>query len=172
MQRYRPQIVGWCRRWGLQDADAQEVTQMVLLRLAVKMRTFAYDPERRFRAWLQTLTRHAWSDLIADQKRASPGSGRVQGIELVESLEARDDLEDRLAEAFDLELLQIATDRVRARLQESTWRAFHLTTIEGLSGADAASRLQMTVAAVFKAKSNVQKKIRAEVEQIECEWSP
>ena len=44
VERYSPRIYGWCRRWNLQEADAQDVTQDVLLRLADKMRTFAYDP--------------------------------------------------------------------------------------------------------------------------------
>jgi RNA polymerase sigma-70 factor (ECF subfamily) len=172
VQRYRPQILSWCQRWRLQDADAQEVTQMVLVRLAVKMRTFAYDPERRFRAWLMTLTRHAWSDLIADQQRAPLGSGAIHNVERLQTLEARNDLEARLAEAFDLELLELATDRVRARFQESTWQAFQLTAMEGLSGLEAASRLKMSVASVFKAKSNVQKRLREEIERLDTEWSP
>ena len=49
MARYGPKIHAWCRRWGLQEADAQDVTQMVLLRLSVKVREFVYDPSRSFR---------------------------------------------------------------------------------------------------------------------------
>src|SRR4051812_44928236 len=60
--RYGPIIYGWCRRWELQEADAQDLTQDVLVKLAEKMRSFAYDPSRSFRAWLKTLTRHALRD--------------------------------------------------------------------------------------------------------------
>src|SRR5262249_57495976 len=59
VERYGRRIYGWCRQWGLQEADAQDVTQDVLLRLARKMRSFAYDPSRSFRGWLRTLTHHA-----------------------------------------------------------------------------------------------------------------
>ena len=38
--RYGEKILDWCRRWRLQEADAQDVSQTVLLRLAVKLRTF------------------------------------------------------------------------------------------------------------------------------------
>jgi RNA polymerase sigma-70 factor (ECF subfamily) len=31
--RYRPRILQWCRGWGLQESDAQDVTQDVLLKL-------------------------------------------------------------------------------------------------------------------------------------------
>src|SRR6516162_1842099 len=55
--RYGPQIGAWCRRWGLQEADAEDVTQSVLTLLSAKLRDFSYDPKRRFRAWLKTVTR-------------------------------------------------------------------------------------------------------------------
>ena len=34
---YGSSIYKWCRRWGLQDADAQESTQEVLLKLVGAM---------------------------------------------------------------------------------------------------------------------------------------
>ena len=46
VDHYGTKIYAWCRRWGLQEADAQDVTQNVLLKLADKMRTFTYDPSR------------------------------------------------------------------------------------------------------------------------------
>ena len=42
--QYGPTLYRWCRGLGLQEADAEDVTQMVLLRLVAKLRTFAYDP--------------------------------------------------------------------------------------------------------------------------------
>src|SRR4051812_7815626 len=67
--RYGPLIRSWCRRWGLQDADAEDVAQAVLLRLADKLRTFQYDAARSFRGWLRTIAHHAWCDLIEGNKR-------------------------------------------------------------------------------------------------------
>src|SRR5262249_4514938 len=52
-QRYGRKIYAWCRRWNLQEADAEDLTQNVLLKLAEKMQTFVYDPEKSFRAWLK-----------------------------------------------------------------------------------------------------------------------
>jgi RNA polymerase sigma-70 factor (ECF subfamily) len=64
VQRYGPRIFQWCRRWGLQQADAEDVTQGVLLRVAQRMRTFRYDPGRSFRAWLKKVAHDAWVDLL------------------------------------------------------------------------------------------------------------
>jgi hypothetical protein len=41
--RYGPRIEAWCRRWGLQEADVQDVTQTVLVRLATKLRGFVHS---------------------------------------------------------------------------------------------------------------------------------
>ena len=49
---YGPKIRGWCRQRGLQPADAEDVTQDVLLRLSRALKTFTYDPSRTFRGWL------------------------------------------------------------------------------------------------------------------------
>jgi RNA polymerase sigma-70 factor (ECF subfamily) len=167
VRRYGPRIESWCRRWGLQEADVQDVSQMVLVRLATKLRGFAYDPSGSFRAWLKTLTRHAWSDYVADQGRAVAGAGGSGMFEALHAVEARDDLEQRMEEAFDLELLELATNRVRERVEAHTWEAFQLTALEGLSGAEAAHRLGLPVASVFKAKSNVQKMLQEEIAQLE-----
>jgi RNA polymerase sigma-70 factor (ECF subfamily) len=72
-----------------------------------------------------------------------------------------------MEEAFDLELLELATNRVRGRVEPHTWEAFRLTAVDGLSGAEAASRLDMPVASVFKAKSNVQKMLHEEIARLE-----
>ena len=73
--RYGPVIHRWCRRLGLQHADADEVGARVLAKLATALRAFTYDPAQRFRVWLKTLTHHAWSDFLAACRQAAKGSG-------------------------------------------------------------------------------------------------
>jgi RNA polymerase sigma-70 factor (ECF subfamily) len=166
VRRYGPRICGWCRQWNLQDADAQDVAQDVLMRLAAKLRSFAYDPARSFRGWLKTLTHHAWCDFVADRRRrAIDGGGALD--EQLESVSAGQDLIERLNEEFDRELLEEALARVQVRVAPHTWEAFRLTAVEDLSGAEAAQALNMTVAMVFIAKSRVQKMVRAEIDRME-----
>ena len=168
VERYGRQIHAWCRRWGTQEADAQDVTQNVLLQLASKLRVFTYDPSKRFRGWLKTLTQHAWSDFL--RARRPEVTGGESGTQYaLESVEARDDLSRRLQETFDQELLELATARVRERVEERTWEAYRLTAVEGLSGAEAAAQLGMQVGTVFKAKSKVHKMLQEIVGQLESE---
>ena len=166
-ERYGRKIYGWCRRWGLQEADAEDVTQDVLLRLARKMRDFSYDPAHSFRAWLKTVTHHAWRDFVEARNRPGAGSGDTAVLEQLQTVQARDDLVGELDGEFDRDLLDEAMARVRVRVQPHTWQAFHLLAVEGRSGAEAAARLGMKVAAVFVARSKVQKMAREEVRKLE-----
>jgi RNA polymerase sigma-70 factor (ECF subfamily) len=162
-ERYGRKIYGWCRQWHLQESDAQDVTQEVLLKLARKMATFHYDPTRSFRAWLKTVTHHAWRDFLDGRRRPGAGSGDSQVLEQLQSVQAQGDLVGQLDEEFARDLLDEALARVRLRVQPHTWDAFRLLTYEGLSGAAAAARLDMKVATVFVARSKVQKMVQEEV---------
>jgi RNA polymerase sigma-70 factor (ECF subfamily) len=165
--RYGPKIHGWCRRWQLQEADAADVTQSVLLKLAAKMRDFAYDPARSFRGWLKLLTHHAWSDFLDSRRRAVPGSGESAIVGLLESVQARDDLVAGLGEEFDRELLEAAMARVRLRVAPAKWEVFRLLAVEGLAGAEVARRLAMKVATAYVVRSKVQKMLQDELRKLE-----
>ncbi len=169
--RYGPLIYGWCRHWRMQPADAEDIAQSVLLKLAHYLRTFTYDPTRRFRGLLRTLTHHAWSDFVESWRRGVPGTGDSTIGEILDSVPARDDLVGRLEAGFDQELLDVASARVRERVESHSWEAFRLTALEGCSGAEAARRLGLRVGAVFKAKSRVQKMLSEEVQLLESEES-
>lgn len=168
-RRYEPRILGWCRHWRVQEADAQDVAQTVLLQLTAKLQSFEYDPSGSFRAWLRTLTHHAWQKLIVRRRQAMTNLGHGEQIDPLESLEARDDLQDRMREAFDLEVMELAMERVQARVTPATWEAFRLTAVDNLSGTEAAARLGQTLMNIYKARSNVQKMLQEEVGRLEGE---
>jgi RNA polymerase sigma factor (sigma-70 family) len=164
VRRYQPRLLAWGRRWGLQESDAQEVAQNVMVRLASKLRVLSYDPSLSFRGWLYTIARNAWSDFVSDQRKHG-----VQGdpTEALQSLEAREDLELRLAEVFDLELLEEATNRVKARVADKTWEAFRRTAILAEKASVVSAALSMPIASVFKAKSNIQTMLKEELAKLE-----
>jgi RNA polymerase sigma-70 factor (ECF subfamily) len=164
-ERYGRKIYAWCRRWNLPAADAEDVTQNVLLKLTEKMQTFEYDPARSFRAWLKTVTRNAWSDYWAGRKAVAAGGSQV--LEMLQTVEAREDLVQRLEDEFDRELLEEAKARVRVRVTPRTWDAFERTALQGQSGAEAAQALGMKVATVFVARSKVQKMLQEELQKLE-----
>jgi RNA polymerase sigma-70 factor (ECF subfamily) len=131
------------------------------------LRHFAYDPSRSFRGWLKTLAHHAWLDFVNRPRRARAAAGGNCVWELMQTLEAREDLTVKLQEAFDHELLEAAKVRVRQRVAPHTWEAFRLVALENLPVAEVASTVQMQVAMVYVAKSKVQRMLREEIQRLE-----
>lgn len=172
VDRYAPQIYGWCRHWGLQEADAQDVTQEVLTQLVRKLRTFAYEPRKgTFRGWLKTLTHHAWCDYLEDRRRAGRAEGDPEILARLDTLEAREDLLQALAKTFDLEVLAEAEARVRLRVSPRDWKIFEELAIHGQPGPAVARELGMSASAVLMVRSRVQKKLRQEISRLEASGS-
>jgi RNA polymerase sigma-70 factor (ECF subfamily) len=167
VERYGRHIYRWCRQWRLQDADAEDVTQDILVKLTHKLRAFNYDPSRSFRGWLKTVAHHAWRDFEDSRRRAQSAAGGDQVQDFMLTLEARDDLVQRLDEAFDLELLEAAKARVRLRVAPHTWEAFRLVALEGMAAAAVATQVNLQVAMVYVAKSKVQKMLQEEIGKLE-----
>jgi RNA polymerase sigma-70 factor (ECF subfamily) len=168
VQRYTPKILGWCRQWGLQNTDAEDVTQEVLCKLAQQIRRFPYDRTRgRFRGWLKTVARHAWCDLQESRRRAGWGSGDPRIQRLLESQAEADRLVEALDQEFLLELYAEAKARVQLRVSRTTWRAFQLLVTAEWSGSRVAAELGMNVAAVYVAKNRVQKMLAEEIRKLE-----
>ncbi len=166
VQRYQPRIYSFCLSWPLQPADAEDVTQAVLLRLVTRMRDFRYDRTQSFRAWLQTVTRNVLINFL--NERREQGSGDSDVIRFLDNVEGREELVRRLEEEFNQELLEQAFQRVQARVSEQRWNAFRLTALEGRSGAEVGEQLGMTIATVFSTKSKIQKLVREEVARLEA----
>lgn len=167
VEHYTPKILAWCRRWGAQDVDADDITQVVLLKLTQKMGDFNYDPTRSFRGWLKTITHHAWHDFQKNQHRLGRGSGDTLFMQLLENVEARDDLIKQIDEECTRQMLQEAMLRVRLRVAPTTWESFRLTAIEGLSGAEVSQRTGVTAPMVFVHKFRVQKLLEEEMKRID-----
>jgi RNA polymerase sigma factor (sigma-70 family) len=169
--RYRPRIYAHCLAFSLQPADAEDVTQDVLLRLVAKLPEFRYDAAMSFRAWLKTVTRNILSDYLGDRRRQQ-GSGDSAVVRLLENLEGREGLALQLEAEFDRELLDEALKRVRQSVPAQQWEAFRLTALDGLSGSEAGERLGMLVATVYTAKSKVQHLVRDEVRRLDNQPRP
>jgi RNA polymerase sigma-70 factor (ECF subfamily) len=161
VERYRPMIRAWCLKWRLQESDADDVVQEVLVSLVDAMRRFQYDPARSFRGWLKTVTQHALSKFVT-RRRKDVGRAAAPAEMLAEFADARTDLEHQLDETFNTELLELAMHLVKKRVKAVTWDAFQLTAIQGLSGEAAAAKLQIPVPNVFVARNRVQKMLREE----------
>ena len=132
VDRYGKKILRWCCDRGLQDADALDVSQLVLGLLAVKLGGFQYDPSQSFRGFLRKMTNDAVSDAFRSRRRIV--TSKNESLRLLGDVEARNDLVPQLENEFDLELLDEAKHIVQERVAAHTWLAYQLTAEEELYG--------------------------------------
>ena len=69
VERYEPMMRRWCRYYGLDDQAADELCLRTWERLWPRMRTFQYDPSRRFRSWLRRFFHSRAMDLLGEARR-------------------------------------------------------------------------------------------------------
>ncbi len=164
--RYGRRIYGWCRRWGLRQADADDVKQNVLLILASQMRTFEYRPSGRFRSWLKTVAFRAWRRFV-EQRHNKNSVNNIQDFDRLLRQDAEEDFLRRLDEEANRELMELAVQQVRPRVKPHTWDAFFLTTYEQLSASQAAQRLNISEGVVYISRFRIQKMLMDEVERLD-----
>lgn len=150
---YSPLVRRSCVRRGLQAADADDVCQEVLARVAQAIRAFDYDPAKgRFRAWLNTVTANAVR------------SFKMKAARLPAEVESEPPATDLGWDAdFSAHLLAVAFDRVRGEFEPATWAAFEAVWVRNESAVNVAERLGVAVHAVYVNKSRVLKRLEAEV---------
>ena len=174
---YGDLIRSWCRRWGLQEADQNDIKQSILCRLLVMLPTFKYDPSKRFRGLLGWMIKTEIAELHRTRQRrpGGYGSGDTDVLGQLHEAPAPDDsaVEDLTQVLAGLmergQQLREACERVQKRVKPSTWQAFWLTTYEGLPAADVAERLGMPKGTVFVYKNRMTKEIQSEIKKIQSE---
>ena len=166
---YAPVIYGFARKRGLQDADAADLMQDVLRSVSSAVHRLEYDPVRgTFRGWLFTVTRNKVFNFLESRSRRVQGSGdsRVQ-----QRLEQHAGADGNLSADWEADYQRAtaaqAMDRVKGEFQAATWEAFLLTAVEGRSPAQAASRVGLSVGAIYVAKSRVIARLRLEIERMQ-----
>jgi RNA polymerase sigma-70 factor (ECF subfamily) len=161
---YGPLVRFWCRRGGLRDQDAEDVTQEVFAAAAAGFGGFRRDrPGDTFRGWLAGITRRQLLLFFRrgrGQPAADGGSDAWRQLqEVVDPTGSPDEEEAAEITRVYLRALEV----VRNYFEPLTWRAFWRTAIEGVAPAELADELGMTSAAIRQAKSRVLRRLKHEL---------
>lgn len=162
---YAPLVYRFLRRRGLQDADAADLTQEVLRAISRGMEDFAYDPQRgSFRGWLFTAARNKLHSFLRGRQRRLSRVEDVDPDRLLDEPASQDEA-DLWEREYRQRLFDWAADQVRGQFQDATWQAFWLTAVEGRKPSEAAVELDLSVGAIYIAKSRVLARLRELVQQ-------
>ena len=156
-QTYTDLIVRFCRRQGLQAADAEDVRQIVLVKLVRSMPRFVYDRGRgRFRDYLFRTVRSAMVDLA--RKRASapaacpePAGGPVS--------EEGDPLRTRWQREWEDHHLRLAMAKARQGADPRSVEIFE-RLLAGEPVGQVARQMHMSEAATHKVKQRMRDRLK------------
>ena len=162
---YGPLVYGWCRRWGIQQSDAQDLVQEVFRGVAGGIDGFHRDVVGgTFRGWLWTIAKNKANTYFAQRAQRPQAIGgtdlQARLAEIPGQYPDESTGEETIAETTGL--MHRVLDVIRSDFQEQTWRAFLRTAMDGAGAVEVATELKMTARAVCQAKHRVLQRLREE----------
>jgi RNA polymerase sigma-70 factor (ECF subfamily) len=135
--------------------------------LAVARAIGRWNPDRdqgRFRTWLFRIARNQLIDNLDRRKRRSAAIGGSGFSDLLEQNPlARVTSQAELRTSHRQELFSWAAERVKEMVKPVTWQAFWMTAVDDREPEAVAAELNLTVGAVYIARSRVLMRLRSEV---------
>ncbi len=154
----------WCREWNVPPQDAEDLIQETFIEVLHRIPDFKRRRLGSFRAWMKVLAIRIWS-------KACASANRQRNIVALEALRrsvlSLDTLESGLDRLIREELLATSMRVVQQQVEPKTWEAFRLVALEGLSGAEAAERLGISIESVYVHRFRVQRKMMRWLAEIE-----
>jgi RNA polymerase sigma-70 factor (ECF subfamily) len=152
------------QRHGLQDSDADDIVQEVLLAVARELPKFEHNGQTgAFRSWLKTIMVHRLQNFWRTRRHRLVPQG---GSSLWDQLRELEDDTSGLSRIWDAEhdrqVLSRLLLQVRPRFEEKTWEAFEGVMFRDEAPDTVASALGMAVHSVYVAKSRVLGALRQE----------
>ena len=167
VETYGRRVYRWCRRAGLQPADASNVAQEVLRSVARKLGEFHHDREGdTFRGWIRTITQNKLRDHFRSQARHvdQPTGGTDAQQRLVNVAEPfTSDTGTSLSLALGGKMrpgLEEAMAQVRAEISQRDWQLFWRVVVDGQSAVDAGQEFGLSGNAVRLVKMRVLRRLR------------
>jgi len=165
---YRPVILRLARQKGMQEADADDIAQQVLIAVAKAVEQREHDPKRaKFRTWLNHVAHNAILNALTRGRpdRGSGDSAVIAALNQHESHAGPDS--DLLRLEHRREVFRWAARQVRKEFHQTTWDAFWRTAVDGRTVEVVAQELSKNRGAIYAARSRVMRRIQEKVTEYE-----
>jgi RNA polymerase sigma-70 factor (ECF subfamily) len=145
-KQYSPMIVRMALTLGLQDADALDLAQDLIIELfrILNENRFEYDRKKgRFRGYIRTCVRNAVRDARKSRQQRIQGSGDSEVLAALQNLEQETHIElaDKICR---LDLFQQAANKVRFEVGEEKYRVFEAVKLLGIDPVKVAATENLT----------------------------
>lgn len=170
---YAPLIKAWLRKYDVQESDAEDLVQEVLVAVSKDISHFEHKGQPgAFRAWLKGILvnrlRNFWRS--RDRRREAGGPSDIDQC-LAELESPTSELSRLWNDEHDRYVLRQLLTLAKPHFTPTTWTAFDRVALKGESPRDVASEMQISLNAVVTAKSRVLRRLRQEADGLVDSYS-
>lgn len=173
---YRNLIYGVAMKYGLSDADAQDIIQETMRSVTQKLAEFQYDPKvGSFKGWLLQNTKWRIIELLRTQKKhlkkpstSGDDSRRTGTMERVPD-PSGNNLDEIWEGEWQRTLLERAVTKVRQEVRPLQFQIFDCYVLKQWPVEKVAKTLGVSATQAYIAKLRVGKKLRDEVKRLETQ---
>jgi RNA polymerase sigma factor (sigma-70 family) len=165
-QLYAPLLRSWLGKYDIQASDMDDVIQEVLMTVAAEGESFQHNGRTgAFRSWLRSILVNRLRSFWRARGRRPQADG---GSEIANRINQLEDPGSELSRLWDRQHDQYVLQRLltisESKFSPTTWKAFYHVTILHERPDEVAANLDISLNAVFIAKSRVLSKLRQEAD--------
>lgn len=176
---YSKLVLGFARKGGLNESEAQEVVQETMIAAAKHLPEHRYDPKVcSFKTWLLNFSTWRMQDQVRKRRAPSyPVGHQGQGVQAddasrTDTIERVPDphgepLEDIWAREWEAALLEAALARVKAQVEAKQWQIFDLYVLKEWSVKEVTSALPVSTGQVYLVKHRISALLKKELKRLQ-----
>lgn len=159
---YESFLVRLITRRGVPTAHVSDVANQVLSAIARSIDQWKDDQQdASFRRWLSRVARNVVMRYMSNERRHVSAIGGTDAFESLAQIAEPHD--DAIARQYEHELIIWAAEQVKGEFIETSWKAFWMTMIEGLTVAEVAETLAVSPGSIYMSRGRILKRIRDKV---------
>lgn len=164
---YQPIVLRMALRRGMQEADAEDLTQQVLIQLVGAIDGFEPDRNRgRFLTWLKTIAHRAIINAMTRTKADRSAGGTDAWLQLEQIALPESDVAE-IEREYRREIFVCAAAQVRQEVGTDTWVGFWETVVMNRPVDEVAKEIGRTRGNIYTSRSRVLKRLKEKVEQLD-----
>jgi RNA polymerase sigma factor (sigma-70 family) len=170
---YRGFILSLIVRMGINQQDAEDISQAVLTKVWQKIEDFEYNQNKgKFHNWLAAMTRNTVKDFFRTKKNFITGRDSVEYQEDYINIEEQvlPDIENLAREEWVLHITNLAWENIKDDIYETKQEVFKMISNE-VPNKEIAKKLGISEPSVRVYKAEVFEKMRTEINRLNRELS-
>ena len=166
VKTYKSYICIIIKRMGINEADTEDLSQQVMLKLWKKIPEFEYRRDKRFRHYIATTTRNTVHDFI---RKSCSEKARIDSSSISsDKVSSLPDIDCLIKEEWESFIANLALDNIRKNFEISSIDLF-LQILDGKTPQALASELDLKVNSVQRTFKRIKDKLKEEISRLKVD---